>query len=112
MEALGLLRRRLRPSADFVADHVTELQGGHTSRETVRGDMRGRIRVDYQAPPELVNDVLLYGPSRFVNYHHARNTADFALWPTAWKQLEGHMVAAILKGRITARPGVTRLSWS
>jgi hypothetical protein len=103
LDALSLLRRKLMPLADYAGDQITEVRNGRSSKQHVVGDTRGRIRVDYVAPNSLAGDILIIGPESYRNYHHATNTLDVAVWPTAWNDRDKRLIAAVQQGRVTAR---------
>src|SRR5579871_4338399 len=49
-EALELLRKKLHPTVDFAGEQQTEVvtaQGSHVYQQKVKGDTKGRIRVDF-----------------------------------------------------------------
>ncbi len=101
LQALEIMRRKSRPMADFSGEQVTELQGGRTSRQRVRGDVRGRIRIDYLEPKSLEGDIMIIAPDQFRNFHHATNTLDIALWPSPENDREKRLMGAIRNGMMS-----------
>lgn len=99
---LQLLRRKIRPGAEYAGEQVTESSGGNVSRQRIRGDRGGRIRVDYTSPTDMVGDFLVIAPDQFRNYHRAANRLDIAMWPGAWSEFEKRIFGAIRDGRIQA----------
>lgn len=100
-QALELMHRKSHPLTDFAGEQMTELQGGRTSKQRVRGDMQGRIRIDYIEPKSLEGDVMIISPDQFRNYHHATNTLDIALWPSPENDREKRLTGAIRSGRMS-----------
>ena len=97
-----LLRKMMRPTMDYSGEQVTETtaNGGHTSRQRISGDTRGRVRLDYEAPANLAGDVMVRGPGQYSYLHSKRNTLDIALWPTEFNESDKRELFEIQKGQI------------
>ncbi|HZO91847.1 MAG TPA: sigma-E factor regulatory protein RseB domain-containing protein [Chthonomonadaceae bacterium] len=79
--ALALLKRMFRPLAPYAGEQVTE-RNERMSRQWIRGDTRGRVRMDFLEPANLAGDVMLIAPNQYRYYHKRTNTLDIAFWPT------------------------------
>ena len=99
-EAVALLRRKLRPTAEYRGQQVSEVRG-RVSEQQVEGNTRGVVRVDYLSPPALKGNILIYGAGNYGNYHRATNTLDAASWPT--NELEQRIIRAIGQRRIAVQ---------
>jgi hypothetical protein len=99
--ALLLLRKMLRPTADYAGEQMTEVMtlGGLTSRQTIKGDTHGRIRRDFLAPEKIAGDVMLIAPGQFHYYHRRDNVHDIALWPMGRNEREKRMFELVRQGR-------------
>lgn len=100
-EALQLLRRKLRPGMDYAGEQITELKDGRISKQRIRGDTRGHVRLEYLSPTHMEGDILLTAPEQFRNYHRRTGVIDIAFWPTGWSELEKRMMKAIRAGHLT-----------
>lgn len=102
--ALDLLRKMIRPTADYTGEMVTQVaaQNNFPLQQTIRGDKQGRTLVMF-LNGNLAGDILLVTPGGVRNYHRSTGIVDVADWPTEWDGHEKRMLAAIRSGFYTAR---------
>lgn len=99
--AIALLKRMVRPEADYVGEQVTQ-SGGRQSQQSIKGDTKGRTLRVFHSPAAWDGDLMFTGPSQYRYYHHRTNTVDVAFWPTQWNEHEKRLVNAIRSGRVSA----------
>lgn len=102
--ALELLRKMIRPTADYTGEMVTEVsaQNNFPLRQTIKGDRKGWTLVTF-LNGSLAGDILLVTPGEVRNYHRSTGIVDVASWPNEWDNHEKLMLAAIRNGYYTAR---------
>lgn len=99
--AVALLKHMVHPTANYVGEQVTQVvESGRISRQGIRGDSLGRVRLDFVEPGELSGDVMIIAPSQFFNYHKRTNTLDYAMWPTGRQNVEKRIQALIQRGLV------------
>ncbi|MCW3055064.1 MAG: hypothetical protein JWN14_4234, partial [Chthonomonadales bacterium] len=83
--ALELLRKMIRPSADYTGEMVTQVaaQNNFPLQQTIKGDKQGRTIVTF-LNGSLAGDILLVTPGEVRNYHRSTGVMDVAFWPTEW----------------------------
>jgi|SRR5579871_2071641 len=104
-DVMELLRKMVRPTVEYEGTQETVLYGAttQTSEQTIRGDSKGHVRIDFLSPPNVTGDVMLIAPGVFHNYHKSRNLDEMASWPTEWNDQEKRMLEAIRQGVVTVR---------
>lgn len=100
--AIEMLRRMLKPSADYAGEQITE-RGGVLARLRILGDTHGRVRRDFLSPENLQGDVMLTTAGNYRYFHRRSNTMDIALWPTEFNERDKRMLAMIRGGLVSVR---------
>ncbi len=99
--ALALIKKMLHPLVDYSGDQVTQIaQSGQTSHQTIKCDMKGRVRLDYLEPGSLNGDTMLILPGQYHYYHRATNKEDVAVWPTQRDAFEKRMTGLIQQRKV------------
>lgn len=99
--ALALIKKMLHPLVDYSGEQITQIaQQGQTSRQAIKCDMKGRVRLDYREPAALNGDTMLILPGQYHYYHRAANKEDVAVWPTQRDAFEKRMAGLIQQRKV------------
>ncbi len=98
--AVEILKKMFKPTMAYIGQQTTQV-GGRTSVQQIEEDEKGRIRLQYQSPPDFRGDIMLILPGSFYEYHARQGKTDVALWPIQRGQREQGLLNLIRRGVVT-----------